>query len=166
MPTADPPAGPEHRWALRPASRDDLEVIVAIEREAFARPWTAAIYAEEIQRESSWLTLAVDVGGEVVGFVCAWRILDACHLLRIATRQARRNAGIARALVRELTLAATAAGCVHIELEVASRNHSALALYGRLGFETVGRRPGYYRDPVDDALLMNLNLSPSPSPQP
>jgi len=137
-----------------------LDAIIELELDGFARPWTLAMYREELARESSWLGVALDEAGGVVGFLCAWRILDACHLLRIATRTSMRNAGIARALVRDLIADAGAQGCSHVELEVASRNASALALYGGLGFETVGRRPGYYSKPVDDAVLMNLSLRP------
>ncbi|MCA9661656.1 MAG: ribosomal protein S18-alanine N-acetyltransferase [Myxococcales bacterium] len=134
-------------------------MIVAIENEAFPRPWPAAIYNEELRRETTWLDVAQGPGGEVLAFLCAWRILDACHLLRIATREAARGQGIGRALVERLIAAATAVGCTHIELEVASRNAGALALYRGLGFAEVGRRPKYYRDPIDDAILMDLPLA-------
>ncbi|HFE44175.1 MAG TPA: ribosomal-protein-alanine N-acetyltransferase [Nannocystis exedens] len=149
----------ESPWRVRAAIRGDLPAILALEREGFARPWTQAMYAEELDRESSWLDLAVSDRGEIVAFVCAWRIFDTCHLLRIATRRSLRNSGIARALVRHLIASARRGSCSLVELEVASRNASALALYRGFGFEVVGRRPGYYKEPVDDAILMNLRLS-------
>lgn len=151
--------GAASAWALRSAAAEDLAAIVCIENEAFPRPWPAAIYGEELRRETTWLDVAQRPGGEVLAFLCAWRILDACHLLRIATRQAARGQGIGRALVERLIAAATAEGCTHIELEVASRNVGALALYRGLGFAEVGRRPKYYRDPIDDAILMDLPLA-------
>ena len=91
--------GSASAWALRAAAAEDLAVIVAIENEAFPRPWPAAIYNEELRRETTWLDVAQGPGGEVLAFLCAWRILDACHLLRIATREAARGQGIGRALV-------------------------------------------------------------------
>lgn len=142
---------------IRPATAAEIPEIVALEAEGFARPWKAAMYAEEIAREAAWVDLAV-ADGEIVGFVCAWLIAGSCHLLRIATRGDRRGAGIGRALVESLVERARAAGCDQIELEVASQNQPALRLYERSGFALVGRRPGYYRDPVDDALLLTLVL--------
>lgn len=162
-----PPVEGRLSWKARAADLGDLDALLSLEVEGFGRPWTAAMYREELARESSWVEVVVDdLGdpgerGEVVGFVCAWQILDACHLLRIATRKALRNGGIAQTLVRRLIDLSTRRGCSHIELEVASQNASALALYERLGFAAVGRRPRYYSQPVDDAILMNLSLSPA-----
>jgi ribosomal-protein-alanine N-acetyltransferase len=45
-----------------------------------------------------------------------------------------------------------------IELEVRAGNLAALTLYRRFGFVEVGRRKGYYRDPAEDAVLMDLLL--------
>ena len=45
-----------------------------------------------------------------------------------------------------------------MELEVRAGSVGAIALYEGLGFVVVGRRRGYYREPVEDALLMRLEL--------
>jgi ribosomal-protein-alanine N-acetyltransferase len=50
-------------------------------------------------------------------------------------------------------------GCERIDLEVSAGNASAIALYTGAGFEVVGRRPGYYSNPREDALLMSAGLS-------
>ena len=42
-------------------------------------------------------------------------------------------------------------------LEVRSKNAPALALYRAYGFEEVGVRKGYYKNPDDDAIIMLLN---------
>jgi [ribosomal protein S18]-alanine N-acetyltransferase len=49
--------------------------------------------------------------------------------------------------------------CVReVMLEVREGNHSAQGFYRFLGFREEGRRPGYYADPVEDAVLMRLSL--------
>lgn len=148
-------------WRLRPATAADIPAIVALEAEGFESRWSAAIYSEEIVRPSAWIDLAVTVDGDVViGFLCAWQVVDACHLLRIATHPEHRSQGVGRALVERLIARARAAACSHIELEVASRNAPAIALYQRVGFQVVGVRRGYYRAPPDDAVMMDLPLAP------
>jgi len=39
-------------------------------------------------------------------------------------------------------------------------NRPALNLYKSLGFVPVGRRPGYYEDTGEDALILELTLAP------
>ena len=143
--------------ALRPACAADLPALAAIEAASFSGPWTEAMIAEELARAQAWLWVA-EVEGEAVGYACAWKIVDTCHLLRVATLPGRRRRGLGRALVEGLCAQARAAGLREIELEVASQNAPAIALYQGLGFVEVGRRRGYYRDPVDDALLMSRPL--------
>jgi ribosomal-protein-alanine N-acetyltransferase len=43
-------------------------------------------------------------------------------------------------------------------LEVRAGSLGAIALYRQLGFSEVGRRPAYYRNPEDDAVLMQASL--------
>jgi ribosomal-protein-alanine N-acetyltransferase len=45
-----------------------------------------------------------------------------------------------------------------LELEVRAGSLGAIAMYSGLGFVTVGRRAGYYRDPAEDAVMMRLDL--------
>ena len=55
-------------------------------------------------------------------------------------------------------------GAVEMELEVRAGSSGAIALYTGLGFIVVGRRAGYYRDPNEDAVLMQLKLAESSNP--
>ncbi len=45
-----------------------------------------------------------------------------------------------------------------IRLEVRESNVGAVQLYERCGFVIAGRRPGYYTNPPEDALLMHRRL--------
>jgi [ribosomal protein S18]-alanine N-acetyltransferase len=53
---------------------------------------------------------------------------------------------------------AEALGADRLMLEVRVGNRPALSLYRKYQFEVVGRRPRYYRDTGEDALLMTLEL--------
>jgi len=44
-------------------------------------------------------------------------------------------------------------------LEVRASNDPARLLYEKLGFQQAGRRPGYYRNPREDALILRKEWS-------
>jgi len=48
-----------------------------------------------------------------------------------------------------------------IYLEVRESNLAARTLYEANGFESVGRRRGYYRSPVEDALVLRREIGPT-----
>ena len=92
--------------------------------------------------------------GEVLGyagmeFVCGEGYLDNVAVFPKARRQ-----GAGRALVGALLTYAKAHGGSFVTLEVRPSNAAAIALYESLGFAEAGRRRHFYRDPMEDALLL------------
>jgi GNAT superfamily N-acetyltransferase len=69
-----------------------------------------------------------------------------------------RRAGIGRALCRVVLDWSRSQGATELVLEVRAASSAAIALYAGLEFTLAARRPRYYRDPDDDALLMRLHL--------
>lgn len=136
------------------AARSEL---VELDAACFARPWTADAWTSELRAET-----VLVVGSPICGLACAPVIVDVCELRRIAVHPQARRRGLAGDLLRATIDRARESGCVRVELEVGAANASALALYRRHGFCVVGQRPGYYRDPPDDALLMDLDLGSGP----
>ncbi|MEZ4429717.1 MAG: ribosomal protein S18-alanine N-acetyltransferase [Nannocystaceae bacterium] len=143
---------------VRRATARDLATLVALERRCFAAPWSEASIADELARPIAVVDLAIAADGAVIGYAVAWRIGSECHLLRIATRPEARGRGVGARLLEAVIEGARGAGCEQVQLEVGRANDIAARLYGRAGFELVGVRAGYYRDPVDDALLMTRVL--------
>ena len=72
-----------------------------------------------------------------------------------------RRAGIGRALCRAVLAWSRSQGATELVLEVRAASSAAVALYAGLGFTLTARRPRYYRDPDDDALLMRMDLQPN-----
>ncbi len=72
-----------------------------------------------------------------------------------------RRAGIGRALCRAVLDWSRSNGATEPVLEVRAPSSAAVALYTGLGFTLAARRPRYYRDPEDDALLMRMDLQPN-----
>ena len=75
-------------------------------------------------------------------------------MMNLAVAPDCRRWGIGEALVRELLRRLDAQGIRSLSLEVRVSNESAQALYRKLGFAPVGRRPRYYEKPREDALIL------------
>jgi ribosomal-protein-alanine N-acetyltransferase len=75
-------------------------------------------------------------------------------LLHIAVSAEYRRMGIAQELVERLVSALSQRGVHSLTLEVRASNEPAKALYSKLDFQQVGRRPNYYRNPKEDALIL------------
>ena len=77
--------------------------------------------------------------------------------MNLAVIESMRHKGIARALVMQALEAGLAQAAVRAVLEVRASNHAAHALYRGLGFRDMTTRPTYYTNPIEDALLMELD---------
>lgn len=118
--------------------------------------WSEAQWRAELE-DSTRLVLGWRQGDSLVALACGQAIVDDFHVSAIAIHPHWRRRGLARRLLTELLEQARRGGCRRATLEVESDNTAALALYGRLGFETRGVRRAYYRS-GGDALIQWCNL--------
>ena len=129
----------------------------ALEREAdSAAHWAEREYVALFSPDAPQrLTLvAEEVAGDTRGFAIARCGLDEWEIENVVVALQHRRRGIGRKLVEEILHAARSAEVRAVLLEVRESNAAARHLYERLGFVDAGRRPGYYRDPAEDALLL------------
>jgi len=138
---------------LRPFRADDLPKVAGIEREVFSDPWPEEFFESELRQPMSYARIA-ERKGELAGYQVAWLGEGTGHLGNLAVTPALRRHGVARVLVADLLEAAQARKCASITLEVRVSNDAAQALYRGFGFRAAGVRRGYYRDTLEDALLM------------
>ena len=132
------------------------QALAVLHAEAFDTPWSAETLAALLAQPGVLLEAAPD------GFVLVQVAADEAEILTLAVRPAARRKGVATALVETAARRAEAAGAGRLFLEVAEDNLAARALYARLRFEPVGRRPRYYarpQGPAVDALLLARNLA-------
>ncbi len=129
---------------LRPARDDDRAAITAIQNASpEASSWDPFDYD---------VTVA-DLDGQVVGFLVTRRIApDEIEVLNLAVAPPMRRKGVARALVRGVL--ETLEGAAF--LEVRESNTGAREFYESIGFTALVRRPGYYSDPPEAAIVMKL----------
>src|ERR1700747_790592 len=89
-----------------------------------------------------------------------WRHLgQEAEILDVAVPTRHRRKGYARLLLKNFLALAQKRGTSEILLEVRESNVAALALYREFGFQAAGRRPNYYRDPLEAALLLRLKIT-------
>ena len=109
------------------------------------QPRRVALVAERESGLAGFVMAAVLPGGEA-------------ELESIVTAAAHQRRGVARELFASLKHALRRQGVREVMLEVREGNRSAQGFYRFLGFREEGRRPGYYAEPVEDAVLMRLGL--------
>jgi len=136
----------------------DVAAIAELEKRCFSDPWSAdSIASELVNPLSYWLVAEVD--GQVAGYVGSQSVLDAADMMNIAVSPEYRRRGVAKALVNELIAYLSKNDVIALLLEVRVSNEPAIALYEKMGFQQVGRRPNYYRNPCEDALILRKGLS-------
>ncbi len=95
---------------------------------------------------------------KLAAFVVARCAADEWEIENIVVEAESRRQGFALAMIEELLGEARRCGVAAILLEVRESNLAALGLYKKLGFREEGRRPRYYAQPEEDALLLRLLL--------
>lgn len=131
--------------------------IAQLEKLCFSDPWSEKSIATELDcRLSCWL-VALE-GDQVVGYVGSQTVIDESDMMNIAVHPDHRRRGVAEALVENLSDALRQRESKALTLEVRVSNDPAIRLYEKLGFAQVGKRPNYYRNPKEDALILRKVL--------
>jgi ribosomal-protein-alanine N-acetyltransferase len=143
--------------SVRPLTPEDLDQVVAIERESFPHPWTVDHFRDELNSPHAFPLAAVGNDGSVAGFICPFLVLDEGHILDVAVGNTRRGEGIGGLLVETALRLLRERGALRVSLEVRTSNAPAISLYRRLGFEVSGLRKRYYEN-GEDALLMDITF--------
>lgn len=142
---------------IREMKLTDAPAVAHLETVCFSDPWSEKSIASEVHNPLAYWLVAED-NGNVVGYVGSQSVLDAADMMNLAVAPEYRKRGIGRLLVNALTQHLQAKGVIALLLEVRVTNSDAISLYTKLGFEQVGRRPRYYRNPTEDALILRKEL--------
>ena len=151
------------RLVIESATEGDLDRLVDLERASFSAPWTRKLFEVELRENPFgyvWVARTTDerltATESVVGYLCFWILFEELRLMTLAVEVAKRRQGIATELVRAAVGLGQARGAQRALLEVRRSNVPAHRLYERMGFRAFGSRTGYYTNPIEDALLMEL----------
>ena len=145
-------------WHVRKALPEDLPMIAEIEKLSFHTPWSFESIESFYYRKTSDIYVWRD-RNRISGYIIAEHVLDQAELHRIAMVPFIRKMGIGTLLFREFRRRYQEIGVETIYLEVRESNEAAYQFYLKNGFEEYGRRAKYYKDPIEDAVLMFKDIS-------
>ena len=142
---------------ILPMTMETAGLVAALEQASFSTPWSEKSIREELSNEwAIWYVAMED--DALLGYIGIQYGLDGGDIMTIATKPECRGQGIAKKLIETILDIFKEKDLGYLTLEVRPSNAPALALYEGLGFREVGRRKKYYKDPVEDALLLTLFL--------
>jgi [ribosomal protein S18]-alanine N-acetyltransferase len=151
----------------------DLLEVVEIEEKSGLSVWGWDAYHKELHSGEEVIMLVArrpsdtsksQGSGEhaIAGFIVSRVVSGELHVNNVAVRPEFRRQNIAALLLEAVIRQGRSDGARTAFLEVRAGNIAAQGLYQRCGFQVTGLRRRYYREPVEDALLMSLLLSSSP----
>lgn len=148
---------------IRAMEAEDLTRVHELDKICFSLPWPQRSFRYELEENaasSQWVAERVGADGQkglVVGLIITWLLVDEIHIATLSIDPAYRRQKIASQLICAALRAGVVRGAVSATLEVRAGNQAALRLYYRFGFQLMGRRPGYYQDNHEDALILTLH---------
>lgn len=145
---------------MRPACEDDLDGLVAIEREANpSSPWTREALAGELAKPFSqfWIITDDSTDTEIFGFIIFNLAGETAHIVEIAIATDSRRQGLGSALLRAVVRYVLKVGKHALFLEVRKSNEAAIKFYQELGFVVVRKREQFYSN-GEDAYEMRFAL--------
>jgi len=151
--------GPDARDAAEfgPARDGDLDALVSIDRGS-PQAWTRDAFAVELPHVPPTL-FVLRSSGVPVAFVVTRFLVPDMDIVNLAVATDRRGRGLGRLLLASLLDHAASNRVQSVFLEVREGNQEARRLYRSAGFEETQRRSGFYREPLEDAILMRLAMS-------
>ena len=134
-------------------TQDHVAAIAQLEMLCFSDPWSENSISYELTNPLSlWLVAVED--NCVLGYVGSQTVMGESDMMNLAVDPQHRRRGIGALLVNALVEALRLRGSNCLSLEVRTSNENAKALYARAGFIQIGKRPNYYRNPKEDALIL------------
>lgn len=145
-------------YKIRRMTPEDSKELAGLDKLCFSVPWSENSFCEEAENENAVYYVA-ECDGAIIGYIGFWCIIDEGHITNIAVHPDNRRRKVASRLLETAVKEAVKRKLILLTLEVRVSNIAAQGLYNSFGFMGVGKRNRYYREPVEDAVIMTLMLS-------
>lgn len=145
---------------IRSMVADDIVQVAQIEQASFSTPWSAQGFAEALENQNACCLVAEckENGSGIVGYCVVYHAADEGEIVTIAVSSESRGRGIADAMFKKLKKELLCLGIETLYLDVRVSNTAARKLYEKQGFVEDDIRKRFYREPVEDAILMHCTL--------
>jgi ribosomal-protein-alanine N-acetyltransferase len=141
--------------------RRHVRQVMKIEAQVYPRPWSSALFLQEIVRRADRIYLAARYEGDVIGYGGLITSGLEAHITTIAVDPVYHRTGVGTKMMIGLLDAAIERGARTLSLEVRRSNYAA-NMYEKFGFRPVGLRPGYYVETGEDAIVMWVDQTDGP----
>lgn len=150
---------------IRPIIPRDIAELIELGEECGLSPWTAQNYLDELKNPDSLMIRLESSNNLTIGFIVGRRVpavdndtdVDA-EIYNIAVSPKYRNRGLGDSLLLEFLSNCVENKVRFVWLEVRESNTPAIDFYTHRGFSAISKRRSFYRDPVEDAILMRKSL--------
>jgi len=142
-------------------TRNHVKPVLSIEGSSFKHPWSKLSFLNELSNEHAHnfvLTTDQEPQEQLIAYLCMREIADEVHILKIAVKSVYRHKGLGFHLLNGCLKFAAQNRIKTAFLEVRPSNVSGLFLYRKVGFQIIGKRPKYYMDTGEDAIIMTKSL--------
>lgn len=137
----------------RAMQENDIEQMTAIEAQVFSQPWSRKSFEEALSYENLLFVVAV-MEETVVGYCGLYMVLEEGNVINVAVKEEFRGRHIAQEMLTFLMEEGAKQNITAFTLEVREHNETALHVYEKLGFESVGIRKNFYEKPIENAIIM------------
>jgi len=143
---------------FEPMTEASLDEVVAIERAAYAHPWSRGNFSDSLK--SGYQAQLLRAGETLIGYFVAMKGVDEVHLLNITVAPGSQGLGWGRVMLDALAIWSRAQDAQWLWLEVRTSNARAQQVYLRYGYRRVGERKNYYpaEGGREDAIVMSFKL--------
>lgn len=138
-------------------SADDAAELAALDKECFSQPWSEDAFLKDSKNPLAQYVIA-KIDSKIIGYGGFWAVVDEGQITNIAVSEKMRRHGIGKKILGELIKKAKDKNLNRLTLEVRQSNLSAISLYSGLNFTKTGLRKNYYKNPTENAVLMDLEI--------
>ena len=149
-------SAPQNGIIIERLSRDaDLDLVASLEARCFTNPWSRDMLARQLAESQATRVFVLRLPDVPVAAFCScWFLVDELHVNTLVVDFPFRRQGLGVLLMHHVLVDAARSGVRRATLEVRESNLAARRLYERLGFTITAKRPKYYTEPEEDALIL------------
>ena len=146
--------------SIRQMKVEDAAAIAELEHQTFSDAWSEKAILDTL-RNPKTICLVAEKIGKIVGYCIVYTADDEADIARIAVLKESRRFGVASELIHALDVICWENQIQIIMLDVRVSNDDARAFYEKHGFTQDGIRENYYKNPIEDAILMSRAVIPT-----